>query len=285
MARLLVVGGDGLVGADLVRRLRRRGHAVIASSRRRGHGDICIDLTSPPAALPRVDAAILCAAVARLDQCAADPAGARRVNVDGTLALARKLASTGARVVFLSSDKVTDGCRPRPPRWRPPRPLTEYGRQKAAAERGLLALGGDVCILRLSKVLDASQPLLRGWVERLASGRAVDAFADMYLAPVDLPRIADLVEALALTSVRGIFHLTGAADRPYVELAWAAADAVGAPRELVRMVNADPARQPPATRPRHSSLDMSLERRLFAVTQPDFATVVTAVTRELAVSR
>jgi dTDP-4-dehydrorhamnose reductase len=285
MARLLVVGGDGLVGADLVRRLRWRGHDVVASSRRPGHGDIRVDLASPPPALPRVDAAIICAAVARLDQCAADPAGSRRINVDGTLALARKLTAAGAGVVFLSTDKVTDGRRARAPRWRPPRPLTEYGRQKAAAERGLLALPGAVAVLRLSKVLDASLPLLLGWATELTSGRPVDAFADMYLAPIDLPRIASLAEALALASARGIFHLTGAADRPYVELARAVADAVNAPRHLARMVNADPRQHPPATRPRHSSLEMTLERRLFAVTQPEFATVVTAVTRELTVNR
>jgi dTDP-4-dehydrorhamnose reductase len=284
MARLLVVGGDGLVGADLTSRLRRRGHHVIASSRRRGHGDIRIDLASLPAAVPDVDAAIICAAIARIDQCTADPAGARRVNVDGTLALARKLTSRGAGVVFLSTDKVTDGRRARAPREMPPRPLTEYGRQKAEAEKHLLTMPGDVAVLRLSKVLDASLPLLRDWAAKLTSGQPVDAFTDMYLAPVDLPRIADLVEALALTPARGIWHLTGAADRPYVALAEALADALGVDRGLVRGVNADPVRQPPATRPRHSSLDMSLERRFCGVSQPDFATVVTAVTRETAVN-
>ncbi|MEQ9638574.1 MAG: sugar nucleotide-binding protein [Alphaproteobacteria bacterium] len=280
MARLLVIGGDGLVGADLTSRFRASGHDVIATSRRPG-ADLHLDLASPRLSLPRVDAAIVCAAVAQLDQCAADPAGARRINVTGTLTIARKLIGQGAAVVFLSTDKVTDGRRAGFCRHMPTRPLTEYGLQKAEAERELLRLGGDVSILRLSKVLDASLPLLRDWHGKLTSGRPVDAFADMYLAPVDLPRIAALAEALALTSSRGIFHCTGATDRAYADLAVTMADLVGAPRDLVRAANADPVRQPPETRPRHSTLEMSRERRLFHISAPKFDTVVTAVTREL----
>lgn len=280
MARILVVGGDGLVGADLTRRLRGSGHDVIASSRRRG-ADFHLDLTSPPASLPKVDAAIVCAAIARLDLCAADPAGSRRINVNGTLTIAGKLVAQGASVVFLSTDKVTDGRRAGFSRHMPTRPQTEYGRQKAEAERDLLRLDGDVSILRLSKVLDASLPLLRDWYAKLTSKQPVDAFADMYLAPVELARVAALAEALALTSSRGIYHCTGAVDRPYAALAATMADVIGAPRDLVRAGHADPERQPPATRPRHSSLEMSLERRFFGVSAPNFDTVVTAVTHEL----
>lgn len=281
MARVLVVGGDGLVGADLTRRLRGQGHDVIASSRRAGAGDVHLELTSPPAVLPRVDAGVICAAVARLDQCAADPVGSRRVNVNGTLTIARKLVGQGAGVVFLSTDKVTDGRRAGVSRHMPTRPRTEYGRQKAEAERRLLRLPGDVSVLRLSKVLDAALPLLRDWHANLTSGQPVGAFADMYLAPVDLPRIAALIEALVLTSSRGIFHCTGAVDRSYADLAAIMAEAVGAPRDLVRATGADTVRQPPATRPRHSSLEMSLERRFFGISAPKFDTAVTAVTHQL----
>jgi dTDP-4-dehydrorhamnose reductase len=201
------------------------------------------------------------------------------------VALARKLTAAGAAVVFLSTDKVGDGRGARRARHAPRRPRTEYGRQKAAAERRLLALPGAVAVLRLSKVLDPSLPLLTQWAAALRAGRPVDAFADMHLAPIDLPRIAALVEALVVSRARGIFHCTGGEERPYAALALALAEAAGARPELVRAQPADPVQHPPAARPPHSSLDMRLERRRFGVGQPGFDDVVRPIARKLCCRR
>src|SRR5690606_26325829 len=99
-----------------------------------------------------VAVAFLCAAVTALRSCEADPAGTARANVEHTARLASMLVGRGAFVVFLSSNLVFDGSEPRRRADAPTCPATEYGRQKAAAEGALLAMGG-VSIVRLTKVV------------------------------------------------------------------------------------------------------------------------------------
>ena len=59
--------------------------------------------------------ACICAAVARLADCAADPQGSAHVNVTQTLALVDKLLSRGIYVLFLSTNQVFDGSIARVP--------------------------------------------------------------------------------------------------------------------------------------------------------------------------
>src|SRR5689334_1013461 len=92
--RVLVVGADGEIGRALAVHLAAAGAAVIGTTRRAGaaaqHGRMFLDLAADPAgwpAFPAADAAVICAAVARVADCERDPDAARRVNVDGPLAL------------------------------------------------------------------------------------------------------------------------------------------------------------------------------------------------------
>lgn len=274
----LVVGGDGLIGGAVAARLRAGGGAVIATTRRSGAisgSDFRLDLADDPGGwpeLPEVDAAVLCAAVARLGECEADPAASRRVNVDGALALARRLADRGSYVLLLSSDKVFDGTRPARTRGDARSPATEYGRQKSAAEQGLLALGPECAVLRLSKVLSPALELVRGWRGALEAGRTIAPFHDMYLAPVSVDFVSEMIIQLLAERRPGIFQASGDRDVSYETLARALADAVGADGALVKPVAAGPDLPPPA-RPRHSTLDMGLEARLFDLSQPESRTV------------
>src|SRR5215470_5387408 len=93
---LLLVGGDSEIGRAAEAHLRRR-HRVVTTTRRpqRVSADrVMLDLAGdvsrwePPAG---VTAACICAAVARLADCANDPVASARVNVSGTLALAERI--------------------------------------------------------------------------------------------------------------------------------------------------------------------------------------------------
>ena len=97
----LVVGGDGLIGRALVRQLAGEGRAVLASTRRRGvagpAGRI-LELAQDPSGWtpPQpVSVAFLLAAAANQLSCCADPEVSRKINVDHTVALARRLIAPG----------------------------------------------------------------------------------------------------------------------------------------------------------------------------------------------
>src|SRR5215211_7429080 len=97
--RALVVGGDSLVGSALQVHCRRLGLAVDASSRRpearQASGGVFLDLGDPdftPVQRGTYDVAFVCAAVTSMQVCQSDPARSRRINVDNTLDLMRRLA-------------------------------------------------------------------------------------------------------------------------------------------------------------------------------------------------
>jgi dTDP-4-dehydrorhamnose reductase len=190
--RLLIVGGDSEIAAATTAYLRERGHDVIATTRRRelvAADRPFLDLTKAIEDWPVPDgvtAACLCAAIARLNDCARDRAGSAMINVTGTLALAKKLLAQGIPVLFLSTDKVFDGERAYVPADASPCPVSEYGRQKAAAEAALDDLmreGAPAATLRLAKVVMPGMALLREWIAELNGGRPIRAFHDMMMAP------------------------------------------------------------------------------------------------------
>jgi dTDP-4-dehydrorhamnose reductase len=73
--------------------------------------------------------------------------------------------------------------------------------------------------------------------------------------------------------------LSGGEDRSYADLAARLGERLGVPSDLVRPIAADPVRHPPAARPRHSSLDMSLEAERFGLRQPAFDEVADGLIR------
>lgn len=153
--KVAVVGAGGFVGRALAARLHSDGHDVLPlvrtprglpGERLTGEIDGGTDWSG---LLGGAEAVVqLAARVHVMDESAADPLAAyRRVNVDGTVNLARQAAAQGVRrFVFLSSIKV-NGERTAPGRpFRPddpPAPEDGYGISKLEAEQGLRALSAE----------------------------------------------------------------------------------------------------------------------------------------------
>lgn len=160
--RMLVSGATGFVGAALLSRLRAEGRSVEGTSRSSAPGLVespALDATSDWTGLVSGREVVVHAAArvhVMVDK-AADPASEyRRINVQGTLNLARQAARAGVRrFLFISSVKVngesTDG---RPPFTEDdrPAPVDPYGVSKLEAEEGLWRLGAEtgmeICIVR-----------------------------------------------------------------------------------------------------------------------------------------
>lgn len=162
--RVLVTGANGFVGKALCERLETEEGFQVVRAVRKACGKTSVSVgdlhgnTDWGLALNDVDAVVHAAArVHMMKDPATDPAHIyKRVNVDGTLNLARQAALAGVRrFVFLSSIKVngetTDLGRSFSPD-DPPHPMDPYGISKWEAERGLWSLaastGMEVVIIR-----------------------------------------------------------------------------------------------------------------------------------------
>jgi dTDP-4-dehydrorhamnose reductase len=281
--RILVIGGDSPIGGAFVRRLAERGETVFATTRRAdtdGGNRIYVDLgdkSVDTAELPKVDAAVFCAAVSGFALCRANPDYARRVNVGGTGKLVRRLIDNGAYAVLLSSTAVFDFQTPNVPADAPTVPRTLHGQIKAEAERIFLDLGPSGSVLRLTKVLAPDAPLFTQWIAALRRGKPITAFIDLHIAPMSLDDATTAMLAVALDRGRGIYQQSGAHDISYFDAARHLAELMHVSSELVRPARAIESGVPEADIPRYTTLESSRLLALTGRTAPDPYKVIETV--------
>lgn len=265
---LLVVGADSLVGQALLRAYP----GALGTSRRPDSSHWRLDLAGDPTTWqlpPVLEVAVLCAAVTRLADCQRDPVTSRAVNVTGAVRLAEKLVQQGVFVIYLSSDKVFDGRQPLYCTDEPYSPLTEYGRQKAEAERQLLQMEDRVAVLRLSKILGSKNPLFSDWRAALRNGEVIRPFSDMTLAPVPLAGVVAVLGLLAAHRLPGVWHFTGQKDVTYAEVARYAARLWGADETLIQPILAAESGLLGEPTSRYTSLNVDRLRLVFGIEAPD----------------
>lgn len=278
----LVVGADGQLGTELARRLAAVARPLVRTTRRNSTRvtTYFLDLTAEPATwtLPaRVAVGFLCAAVTSGARCRETPEATRLVNVERTVRLADLLRGRGAHAVFPSSNLVFDGSVPHTPADAPVCPQTDYGRQKADAERRLQA-GGQVTVIRFGKVLAPGAWWLRDWGGALRRGEPVSPFRDMVVSPVPLNFAAEVLARTGERRPGGVIQVTGSEDVTYADIAYRLADRLGAPRGLVRPCSVADRGLPPETAPRNTTLDVGRLTDTLGLTPPPvWDTIDTAI--------
>jgi dTDP-4-dehydrorhamnose reductase len=243
--RLLITGGCGYLGRELVRRAPERGWTVRATWFERlppaAGRWMRVDVREPGAvreAMRDVDA-VIHTAYRQGD-------GEWEVNALGSGIVAA--AARGRRLVHVSSDVVFDGTRGRYREEDAPAPVNSYGRSKAEAEERVAAAHPDAAIARTSLIYGGGQP---GPQERLARENT-RFFVDEIRSPVQVGDLAGALLDLAERDHAGPIHLGGSDDVSRFDFAV--------------LLGADPARLEPAhTTPDRApdvSLDSSLAARL-----------------------
>lgn len=270
----MVIGGTGLVGNALLRAWTARGADVAAATyhchpsggflqldmQDRGQVKALLEAHRPsvvavPAANPFVD------------YCELHPEETRRVNVAGTLNVARACREIGARMIFYSSDYVFDGLKGSYTEEDAPCPINEYGRQKAEAERGVLDCDPRNLVLRTAGAY--------GWQwepknfvlqvrANLGAGKAMRVAGDVRYNPTYVENLAEITAALVASGAGGIFHVVGAEEIARDEFARRAARAFGLDPALIETVPAGGFKAP-APRPKQSSLRTDKVRRAVSV--------------------
>lgn len=225
MTKIMLTGANGFVGSTLMAALASDSSIHVVTAVRKGAaGPDCIAVgnidgnTDFSEGLAEVDVVIHAAARAHImrDEVADPLAEYRKVNVEGTLNLARQAVGAGVRrFVFLSSIKVngeatavgnpfqaSDG----------PAPEDAYGVSKLEAEQGLMNLvaetGMEVVIIRpplvygpgvkgnfasMIKLVDKGIPLPLGTIHNKRSLVGIDNLVDLIVRCINHPAAANQV--------------------------------------------------------------------------------------------
>lgn len=275
--RILITGGGGRLGRELVRAFEGSGRDVVAAD----HTALDIgdrDATVGAITSLRPDIVVNAAARADVDACESDPDGAYLVNALGVRNVADGARRVGAHVVHISTDYVFDGATDRPyVEWDTCNPVQVYGRSKLAGE---FEIDPGSAIVRTTWLFGRTGGMVK-LVLGLAAKPGTLRFIDDQLAcPTAVDDLAAKVRDLALARLPGTFHVTnGGATTPF-DLA----------REVMAAAGMDPARVEPVStaaygrsvpRPPRSDLDNAALRLSGIPLLPDHRESLDRLVKEL----
>lgn len=272
---ILVIGRSGQLATALAQTLTGQAERLTILGRPE------LDLSKPDALREQIlrlrpDAIVNAAAYTRVDDAEAEADAAYALNTVAPAIAAAAAAVIGAPFVHVSTDYVFDGRLGRPYcETDETAPLNVYGASKLAGERAVAAANPDHVILRTSWLFSATGTNFVRTMLRLAETRdEIRVVDDQKGRPTYAP---DLAEAISVTlrrletsddqALRGVFHLSGADDATWFDLA---SQVVSAARQRTgRAVTVTPiptsAYPTPAGRPLDTRLDCQRIETSFGV--------------------
>ncbi|WP_328875956.1 sugar nucleotide-binding protein [Streptomyces sp. NBC_00287] len=208
---VLIIGGSGFLGTELVRRATEMGHETAATFASRP-GAVPQAAWHPldvrdPARVARVIADVTPSVVINASSGGANWAA----TADGAVRVALAAAEQGCRLVHVSSDAVFSGADIHYDESCLPDPVTPYGAAKAAAETAVRLLVPGAVVARTSLIVGHRRSVHERMVHALAAGtREGVLFTDDIRCPVHVADLSTALWELALSDAAGVFHLGGA---------------------------------------------------------------------------
>ena len=266
----IVTGAGGLIGHYLVSQAPTSAPEWHVFGLTREHTDLFHHrVTKDIFAELRPKLIIHCAALSRSRDCEADPALAKRLNVDVTAQLAH--LARDIPFVFFSTDLVFDGTKGNYREEDPPSPMSVYGETKVQAEQIVLA-NPNHTVIRTSLNAGVSLTQDRSFVEEMCraweAGKTLTLFTDEFRSPIPVTATAKAVWELVGMQRPGLYHLAGAERLSRWEIGQLVAERF---RELNPKLKPGSAKKYAGNpRPLDTSLDSSKIQRLLSFPLPRF---------------
>lgn len=266
--KLLITGGKGQLGSELLRQLRS-GYSSIGSLRH-GYSPIeadavdidKLDITDQAAVDQYVASScpqivFHCAALTNVDSCEEAPERAELVNGAAVKCVAQACQAVGAKLVFISTDYVFSGEKGSPYTTDDLCiPQTAYGRSKRLGEQNALEYCSRTFVVRTAWLYGFHG---HNFVKSiLKKGREQSSFRvvnDQFGNPTNAEDLAHHILKIAVTDQYGIYHCTGKGVCSWYEFACAIADFAGLTCQIMPCTSQEYPQK--AKRPAYSALDHS----------------------------
>jgi dTDP-4-dehydrorhamnose reductase len=202
-ARLLVIGGDGMLGWEISRTF----NSQIPSAEISSLGRSQLDLTQPKQMRTLIEGlrptvVVNAAAYTKVDQAEKEKEKAMAVNAEGPKHLGEICARIGARLIHFSTDQVFDGKGQTP--WKEtdvPRPSNFYAETKWLGEKAVLEVPKSL-VLRVQWLYGQKKDRFTP----LKTKTTFSPFSDQYGSPAWTRRVAEVVLELLKKENTGLFH-------------------------------------------------------------------------------
>ena len=285
----MVTGSNGLLGGFLIPVLRSKGYRILAT----GKGPcrlpeswfdeqviyMPLDITDGMSVMTFMNEhkprkIIHAAAMTQADDCELDPVRCWNVNVTATRFLIDAAKTTGASMLYVSTDFVFDGEGGPYKETDQPAPVNFYGSSKLAAERAVMASGLDWSIVRTVLVYGRSDHQARSnimtWVrDKLTTRTPINVVDDQLRTPTWAGDLALGISLVAEHNAGGIWHISGADLLTPYEMAVKTANYLNLDISLMTRVTAESFSQP-ARRPLKTGFMIDKAQRELGYTPVSF---------------
>ncbi|MGN0573129.1 MAG: dTDP-4-dehydrorhamnose reductase [Acutalibacteraceae bacterium] len=207
--KIIVTGSRGQLGSDVTAELKREGIEVIEASLPE------IDITDSGAveklvAGSNADGVIHCAAYTNVDLAESEKELCRKINVDGTLNIARSCKKHDIPLLFTSTDYVFSGEGNTPFETDSEKaPCNFYGESKLCGENAVIENCDRYFILRISWVFGKNGKNFVKTMLRLAETKSeINVVADQTGSPSYTKDLAVLICEMIKTDKYGVYHAT-----------------------------------------------------------------------------
>ena len=262
---VLIIGGSGLIGTNLVRQFESHGHDVtgtyyesdgkLANTRlnktnRESVETLVSDLDS--------DIIVDTAAFHEVDDCEINRDRAWAVNAEGTRNVAIAADSVGAHYIYISTDYVFPGVLSEAPYSECDcvAPINYYARTKYAGEQAA-RIADNWTIFRSGVVYGLTSDNFATWVlNELEAGNEIDIVDDQVSRPTYAPDVARACVTAGEQNITGLYHAAGPKSLSRYEFTLSLAEQFGFDSTLISSTTTEELGQY-ASRPTDSSLDSS----------------------------
>jgi len=218
---LSLIVGKGLIGKSLSELISKSSSVIIAhkNALQNAPNEVYLDLEDLSSFnCPKdIKVAYICASKTNKNYCENNPSEAHTINVINSLTLIKKLRNKNIFVVFLSSVEVFPGNKSKYEVKDKTNPTSSYGRFKEEVEKNL-ANDQGCSIIRMTKVLDKSTPIIMSWSDKLFNGKTIAAFDNVLISPISARYASEKIYSIGTKQVPGIFHISGSQDISYYSL-------------------------------------------------------------------
>ncbi len=207
--RIAILGGRGMLGADLARICRQEDFDVTVFDLPE------FDITNSQQLKEALDTAktiVNCAAYTNVDGAESEAELAYQVNSEAVGRLGALVKDADAWLLHVSTDFVFDGRSDRPyVETDPPNPINEYGKTKLAGEQLLGHSGCHHCIIRIEWTYGAAgNNFVTKLIKRAKTDKTLKVVDDQIGSPTATTEVAKVICELLRIKPKGVFHFASA---------------------------------------------------------------------------